>query len=406
MYKEALVIMAFSVCIMAFSACQGESSTGDEQHQEKHEGSHAESHEHADENTAVLTDEQIRAAGIVIGELEEKELSATMKANGILRVPNGNRAQVTAMFGGVIHSLAVELGDQVEKGQLIATISNPQFIQVQEEYLRINSRIILAEQEVSRQNELHAGRVGAKKNLESAQADLATLRTQKASLAEQIRMMGLNPNALHDAKLQSVLRITSPISGTLREMYASIGSYVDVSSPIAEVINNEALHVDLEVYEKDLTGIQPGEQIEFFVTNNPARTYQAEVYNVGASFSGSSKTIAVHSRIVGDKSGLIDGMNITGIIRGYGKKEKAVPNEAIVHAEGKYYVFLVKAAGAHAHEGETTFEKVEVLKGASLLGYTGVQFLKEISLGSKLVVKGGFFVQAAMNNSGEHGHSH
>jgi len=91
---------------------------------------------------ASLTAEQIKTVDIQYGTIEQKQLTATLKANGALRVPNNNKANATSMYGGVVKSINVQLGDFVKKGQVIATIANPQFIQLQEEYLSASSKII------------------------------------------------------------------------------------------------------------------------------------------------------------------------------------------------------------------------------------------------------------------------
>lgn len=418
--KRIINKIAFSVitlvALFVFNACTDKHKEGDGHNH----GTEAESapDEHEEENSALLTAEQMKAVGIEIGMIEQKQLSATLKANGALRIPNSNKANVTSLFGGVIKSLNVEIGRYVKKGQVIATISNPQFIQLQEEYLSINSRVEFAEQELSRQRELNEGNVGAKKNLQSATTELNTLRTRKSSLNQQIQMMGINPASLSNSSLKSSLVVTSPISGTISNVFAKIGSYVDVSSPIAEVIENSALHLDLQVYEKDLPLIKLGQKIDFVVTNNSNKTYSAEVYNISSSFSGNSKTIAVHCKIIGDKTGLIDGMNITGTVNSDNVLSPSVPNDAIVHAEGKYYIFLVKEQKEAAHEEQesndhgseqgtgTRFEKMEIVKGATQLGYTAIIPVNEIPEGTHIVVKGAFFVNAKMNDTGEEGHAH
>ncbi|WP_231561272.1 efflux RND transporter periplasmic adaptor subunit [Sphingobacterium sp. T2] len=400
---SVLVLVAF----FAFNACTNNHKEGDGHNHGTEAETTTDEHEEEEENVAVLTDEQMKAVGIEIGSIEQKQLSATLKANGALRVPNSNKANATSLFGGVIKSLNVEIGDFVRKGQVIATISNPQFIQLQEEYLSINSRIEFAEQEVARQRELNEGNAGAKKNLQSATTELNTLRTRKASLQQQIQMMGINPASLSNSNLKSSLVVTSPISGTVSNVFAKIGSYVDVSSPIAEIIENTALHLDLQVYEKDIPLIKIGQKIDFVVTNNPNKTYSAEVYSIGSSFSGESKTIAVHSKITGDKAGLIDGMSITGMVSLDDVLSTAVPNDAIVNADGKYYIFLVKEREEEAHdhkEGEahdhnhgsekgTQFVRMEVVKGATQLGYTAITPVSEIPHGAHIVVKGAFFCE-------------
>lgn len=307
---------------------------------------------------------------------------------------------------------------------VIASITNPQFIQLQEEYLTVGSRIILAEQELQRQKTLNQGNAGAGKNLENATTELNTLRTRRASLHQQLTLMGINPNSVSNGNLKSALVVASPLSGTVSNVFAKIGSYVDVSSPVIEVVDNSSLHLDLQVFEKDLPQVKVGQTIHFTLTNNPTTEYDAKVFSIGSSFENDSKTIAVHCKVNGNKQGLIDGMNITGIVSLNNVMTPAVPNDAIVAADGKYYVFLQTATKAvekheeekgHIHDEKEekpkkeskpnlNFERVEVLKGVSDMGYTAVTFLNEIPKNTMIVVKGAFFVNAKLSNAGGHEH--
>lgn len=386
-------------------------------------------HEEATATVTTLTQEQIKAVGITLGTIEYKQLTASIKANGALRVPNNNKGNATPLYGGVVKTLTVQIGDHVKKGQVIATIANPQFIQLQEEYLTIDSRITLAEQEMQRQKELSEGNAGAKKNLQSATAELNTLRTRKASLQQQIQLMGINPNTVSNSNLRSALTVTSPISGTVSNVFAKIGSYVDVAFPVIEIVDNSSLHLDLQVFEKDLPKIRVGQIIHFTLTNNPEKEYDATVFSIGSSFENESKSIAVHAKVSGTPTGLIDGMNITGIVSLDHVKSPVVPNEAIVEADGKYYIFIQTdreaqehheenghddhghahdegEAGKHANEQVKTmnFEKTEVIKGVSDLGYTAVTFITEVPANVKIVTKGAFFINAKLSNTGGHQH--
>ncbi|MDN5396732.1 MAG: efflux RND transporter periplasmic adaptor subunit [Chryseobacterium sp.] len=378
--------------------------------------------EETPQTIASLTEEQMKAVGITFGKIEMKELTSTIKANGALRVPNNNKATITSMYGGIIKTLNVQIGDFVRKGQVIASISNPEYIQLQEQYLTVKSRIAFAEQEYRRQKELFDNDAGAKKNLQSSDAELKTLRTQLSSLQRQLQIMGINPANINNGNLRSGLVITSPISGTVSNISSQIGSYVDISSPVAEIIDNGSLHLDLQIFEKDLPKMKVGQIVHFKLTNNPETEYDAKIYSIGSSFENDSKTISVHCSVTGNKSGLIDGMNITGIVSLDKSTTPAVPNEAIVEADSKYFIFMKTEKKAEEHheeeEGEhlnekkipekeekmTNFEKIEVVKGSSDMGYTAITTVNEISANAEVVIKGAFFVNAKLSNSGEHEH--
>ena len=361
-----------------------------------------------DDGVISLTKEQMATVGIELGKVEEKELTATIKANGLLKVPNNSKANVTSLYGGVVNTLHVELGDNIRKGQVVATIANPQFIQLQEEFITLASKIIFAEQEVLRQKELNAGNAGALKNLQNATAELNALRARKASLHEQMQLMGINPSSINNNNLRSELVVTSPLSGTVSKVIAKIGSYVDVSAPVAEIVDNSSLHLDLQVFEKDLPLLKTGQVIHFTITNNPVSEYDAKIFSIGSSFENESKTIAVHCDVTGNKKGLIDGMNVTAIVSLNDIKSPAVPDGAIVNSDGKDFIFVVndklKDSASDVKHSATTFEKIEIVKGVSNMGYTAVNFISPISAAAKIVTKGAFFVNAKMTNTGDHEH--
>jgi len=352
------------------------------------------------ENTAsavaTLRPEQIKAIDLQLGKIENKELTATIKANGALRVPNESRGKATPLFSGVIKKLNIQLGSHVRKGQVIATVSNPEFIQLQEEYISLASKIVLATQEEDRQKALNKGQAGVLKNLQNATANLKALRTRQSSLRQQLNLMGINPASLDNATMRSTLTVTSPVSGTVSQVYAEIGSYVDPASPVAEIVNNDALHLDLQIFEKDLPLIQIGQIIHFTLTNNPAKEYDAVVYSIGAAFENDSKTIPVHCRVNGDKTGMIDQMNITGIVSLSKAITPAVPNGAIVSEGGNDFIFVAIDSPASAQNKQ--FRKMQVISGVSELGYTAVTFVQAPPDNAQIVTKGAFFINATLTN--------
>ena len=217
-----------------------------------------------------------------------------------------------------------------------------------------------------------------------------------------------------------------------------MGSYVDVTTAVAEIVDNSQLHLDLFVYEKDLPKLKTNQTIHFTVTNNPGKEYDAQIYSLGSSFEGESKAVTVHARVQGKKTGLIDGMNITAVISLEQTTVPAVPNDAIVTVDGQDYIFVLTDGHAeeeHKNDGRDsvklnskdphdhkkgekqekekarpngssgrgkTFERIPVAKGKTDVGYTEITLLREIPKDAKIVVKGAFFVSAKMTNTEGH----
>jgi cobalt-zinc-cadmium efflux system membrane fusion protein len=400
--KTISKISSIILLVILFNAC-----TQKQQHEETKAAATAEIKHEEEEPVASLSPEQIQAVGIAYGNVEMKELTAIISANGNLKVPNDKKASATSLFGGTIRTINVQVGDRVRKGQVIATITNPQFVQLQEEYLTANSQITMAEQEYNRQKELFDNNAGVRRNLQNAETELRTLRTKRASLQQQIQLMGINPHKLSNSNLKTGLVVTAPISGTVSNVIAQIGGYVDVSAPVAEIVDNSSLHLDLNIFERDLPALKVGQVIHFTLTNNPNNEYDAEIFSIGAAFENQSKTIPVHAKVKGKKTGLIDGMNITGIVSLNNVLTPAVPNDAVVNADGKYYIFIIadKQTEKHAdeaHDDHINFEKIEVSIGISNMGYTAITPVSKLPKDAKVVTKGAFFINAKLSNSGGH----
>ena len=133
-----------------------------------------EHHEEEQTTFVTLTDLQMKTADIQLGTIEQKNLKTSIKANGMLTVPNQNKALVTSVNSGVIKTLLIQPGNFVRKGQTIATIINPDVARLQQELQTTNAQINLAEVELRRQQELVEGNAAPLKNVQRVQTELAT----------------------------------------------------------------------------------------------------------------------------------------------------------------------------------------------------------------------------------------
>lgn len=414
----------FCGCLFMAIACTNAKSPVVPQEEEHTDDEHTSSH------TTWLSDEQIKSIGIELGSIEEKQLNETLKASGRLKVPNQYKANVNSMYRGIIKSLYIQPGKQVSQGQVIALIQNPEFIHIQEEYLTIGSKIELAQLELLRQEQLNKGNAGALKNLQTIESELKGLQTRKSSLYQQLELMHIHPDSLSSGNLISTLKVKAPISGTISEVLIDIGTYVDLSTTITKIIDNHQLHLDLFVFEKDLPKIRNNQIIHFTLTNNPGKEYDAKIFSLGSTFEGESKVVSVHAHVEGNKSGLIDGMNVTAIISLTHTTHPAIPTEAIVSHQGQDFIFVVLTGSTKedhdAHDGHEhttdsmdhskgtqvamedkkgmTFQKIPIARGISDVGYTQITLLNELPKEAKVIVKGAFFVLAKLTNTGEHEH--
>jgi len=167
------------------------------------------------------------------------------------------------------------------------------------------------------------------------------------------------------------------------------------------VVDNNHLHLDLSIYEQDLMKVKTGQITNFILTNLPGKEYAAKIFSIGNAFENETKTITVHASIPGEKTGLIEGMNVTAWIDIGKTYSPAVPIAAITSSAGNDYIFILEEEKDTQPEDIFVFKKVHVMKGVSDNGYVEIKPMEEIPGNAKVVIHGAFYLMSILTNAGE-----
>ena len=348
-------------------------------------------------NTVIISAQQYKAIDLQLGNFEQRAMSGTLQSNGFLKVPPESKADITALMPGTIKDIFIKEGDKVSKGQTLVTIVNPEFIQMQEEYLNAENNLQLASFEYNRQKELNEKNISSQKTFQEAESNYKMLQTKINSLKSQLLLIGINITNLTSDKITSVIAVKSPVNGTISEIDVNIGSYVEPSDIIMDVIDNSHLHLDLFIFEQDLPKINKDQKVTFTLINIPGKTYEAKIFSIGSAFENETKTVSAHAEITGNKSGLIEGMNVSANIEIENTSTTVLPSAAIINNAGNDYIFIETGE----QDGAYQFEKIQVKKGITNNGFTEVTSLKEIPDDVKVVTNGVFYLLAILTNAGE-----
>jgi len=359
-----------------------------------------------------LTETQYKTVGIETGFVENRNLNKIIKANGYTTVPPQNSAEVSTLIGGTVKDIYVLEGTFVNKGKVLATIQNLEVIEMQEEYQSATANVEYLQLEYNRQKTLSDENVNPRKTFQEVKAKLAAERARAQAAKNKL-------DALHVSTKgsSSLVPIVSPINGYVGKINIAKGAFANTGISLFEVVDNSQMHLDLNVYEKDLGSISIGQVIDFVLTNQSNKSIKGKIFGINKSFSNESKTVAVHAKIEpGDAKDLIPGMYVSANINITNTTVPALPKDAVVRNADKYFVFVQedeKAEQKHdhkegekeeIHEQEVHFKAVEVIPGTTDLGFTEVKFVNQISANAKIVTKGAFYLLSAMKGGGEHEH--
>ncbi len=217
-----------------------------------------------------------------------------------------------------------------------------------------------------------------------------------------LQLMGISLSGLENGKIVSSIPIVAPIKGYIQNVEINIGKYVSAEQEMFEIVDNDHLHLGLKVFEKDIDKVKEGQKITFSLTTRPDKIYTAEIFALGKSFDMDTRAVKVHAKIIGNHEGLLTGMFVDARIALDNKTVSALPDEAFINEKGLDYIFVQ----TQTDEDGIVFEKIQVNKGKSDLGFSEVIFKKQLPKNTKIVTKGAYYVNAELNKGEFEEHEH
>lgn len=352
------------------------------------------------EDEIVLTKEQYDIAGIKTGNVSKREMGDIITANGKLDVPPQQMVSVSVPIAGFVKKTNLLEGMYVKKGQVIAVLENLDYVQIQQDYLDAKSQYEYAREEYERQQRLAKEKVNAEKSLQRSKAEYHSLQAKFKGLTSKLKLMQINPASIQNGDISSTINVHASISGYITEVNVNVGQYVSPKDVLFRIVNTEHLHVELTVFEKDVSKLKEEQKVRFTLANETEER-TATVHLIGREISN-DRTVRVHCHLDNEDTKLLPGMFLKAYIETGAAETYTLPETAIIKFEGNNYVYTVKERTDSVY----SFDMLLVNIGAEDRGYTEVKLNSELNTNSNVVIDGGYYILAKMKNSGDEEHGH
>jgi len=339
-----------------------------------------------------LTPAQLSTAGIETGIVEKKTINSELKVNGMVDVPPQNIVSVSFPLGGYLKSSRLLPGMHVNRGEVIAIMEDPALVQLQQDYLMAQARLVYLEQDLARQRMLNENKVNADKVYQQAQADHTAQKVQVKGLSEKLRLIGMNPDKLTEATISRSVPVYSPINGFVSRVNVNIGKYVNPADVLFELINPDDMHAALTVFEKDIARVKPHQKVMVTFVDEPDREYECEVLLVTRNVDA-DRSALVHCHFEKQPDRLLPGMFLNARIMVNNVNALAVPDEAVVRYGNTEYVLQEESAGR--------FRLLEVETGARQGGLVEISSKAAELEGKKIIMRNPYPALSKLKNAAE-----
>ena len=344
------------------------------------------------EKVVTLTPEQLKNVSLEVALPESRTLSATLKVNGKIDVPTQNLVSISMQMGGYLKNTKLLPGMFVKKNTVIATMEDQQYIQLQQEYLTTLAQLNYAEKEYQRQKNLNQSQASSDKVFQQAEAEFKNLKITKNALAEKLRLIHINPNALSENNISKSVTIVSPINGYVSKVNVNIGKYVSPTDVLFELINPDDIHLNLKVFEKDITQLYVGQKLYAYSNSNPDEKHECKIILISQDISDNEHSAQVTCRFSQYDKKLLPGMYMNADIELKNAAQLSIQKEAVVTFEEKEYVFIKK--------GNNQYEMTEVILGITennFVAITNSEVLKD----KEIVIKGAYTLLMQLKNKAD-----
>lgn len=255
-------------------------------------------------------------------------------------------ARVSSPLAGRVVKIAVQPGDKVESGQPLAWLDSPDYGGAVTDAAKAEADLHQKQSAYERAKMLFDGQVLARKDLESAQADLAQARAEAQRTI--LRLRNFSQGATDGANVSERVALRSPIAGLVAERQINPGAEIRPDAPGPQFVVTDPAHLwaMIDLPERYLGKAHVGQRVDIELDAFPSEVFQAHVTSIGAALDATSRRVQVRCELPNPSGHLKPEMFARAtLITDSQRQVLRVPNSALVMTGLYYFVFVETTPG-------------------------------------------------------------
>ncbi len=327
-------------------------------------------------------------AGLEFTDVEVRPVARTLECNAVLDYDGNHFARLAPQVGGLVQSVAKDLGDRVEQGEVLAVIASPAFGAAKAVYLQALASEALWSRNHTRETDLMNRGVATERDVLAAETNLAESRIAKSRAEQELMGLGLSSDQVAEVArtgdTTSKYRVTAPFPGTVVERQASVGELSDPTAPLFAVADVTRMWARLDVFEMDIRDIQTGQQVVLHVEGLPGEAVAGTITVVSSHFDPRTRTLPARAELDNPDGVLRANMFAKAVVTVRDAEPTVVVPREAVQWEGCCNVVFVK-------DSSTTFHPVKVHLGPAVGSMVEVR--RGLRGGEMVVTTGSFLLK-------------
>jgi cobalt-zinc-cadmium efflux system membrane fusion protein len=342
-----------------------------------------------------LSAAQIKQFGVETGVAGPGRLRVEVVLPGEVALNADRVAHVVPRVSGVVREVRKNLGDTVQRGEIMAILESRELADSTAAFLAAQERLNLAQSNFAREEQLWQKKISPEQDYIQAKNALAECRIGLRTTEQKLRALGFSDEYItklpeRPEKAAVLYEMAAPFDATIIEKHISMGEVLKEESAAFVIADLSSVWANLDVHQKDLPLIQVGQAAAIGV-GNTAPSVEGRISFLEPIAEETNRTI--HARVVLPNAGgrWRPGLFVTGRISVEDVKVPIlVPNESLIMVGGKTCVFLKTG---------DKFRLQEITAGRT--NGTATEILQGLDAGQTYVVKGAFTLKSELGKPEE-----
>lgn len=341
-----------------------------------------------DNGLICISEKQMTSSGYVLGKITKQAFSRKLVVNGKIHLPEKNKAMISSYIDGKVSGFNLIEGEKVRKGQYLFSVTGPEILDLQENFLNLKSKIDYLQYEKERQATLSAENITAQKELAKVEESLRSAKSSFSALKNKLNLLGIKSDKLSDEDMTSSINLYAPINGIVSDIKIIKGGFLQAGVAALELYDPEHMHLELMALEKDGGRLKVGQKVKFTTSNMPDTSFEANIHLIDRKVDD-QRLIAIHCHF-DDKLNAIfyPDMFASGEILIGDHSAWSLPEKAFVKKEDGLKIMVLNSDD----NSEFCFEEVSVSSGLTQDGNIELLSPSDKLLDAQIMVEGAYYI--------------
>lgn len=365
-------------------------------HAEAEEHAGEEDHGEAEEHAAAiaLTAKQLTEQGIQLATVELGPIVKSTAYPAKLMVNTDRQAHVAPAFAGHVEAVYVELGQQVKKGQALATLLVPDLVDQQASLQVQQANLELTRQDYEREKKLWSEGISAKQDYQRASNAYQQAQIQVRATRSRLAAFGA------EVMSQGRYLLKAPIAGVISQKDLVLGENVQLADQLFVIDQLDQLWLEFIAPSSEFAEIVPNQTIEFKSLQS-GNLFKAQIQSLNSQADAQTGRLQVRAKVLSTAAELRPNLMVNvQLQQQQAQQGLRILASTVQKIEGKDAVFV-----AAEHEQKIEFSPQSVTLGASSSDGKWIEVLSGLEKGQQYAAQGSFLLKSELEK-GEASHAH